>query len=173
MALLDSTGELCIHSSAGWKTNNITKSGITSTVDDVLESKTAWRLLAKSFDSVTSGKAYKAYIAWNDSTEKACIRKESKGPAGYEHVPESIDILCSGDKEIVLSSSTADSTKKFKITVDDSGAITSTDTSDSSISYTPYSPPAVTEADAGKFLRVSSTGEWVAEYITNAEEASF
>ena len=127
MALLDSTGELYTHSSAGWKTNNITKSGITSTVDDVLKSKTAWRLLAKSFDSVTSGKAYKAYIAWNDSTEKACIRKESKGPAGYEHVPESIDILCSGDKEIVLSSSTADSTKKFKITVDDNGTISATE----------------------------------------------
>ena len=28
------------------------------------------------------------------------------------------------------------------------------------------SPPAVTEADAGKFLRVSSTGEWVAEKPT-------
>lgn len=173
MALLDSTGTLYTHSSAGWKTNDITKSGITSTVNDVLESKTAWRLLAKPFNSVTSGKAYKAYIAWNDSTEKACIKKESKGPAGYEHVPESIDILCSGDKEIVLSSSTADSTKKFKITVDDSGTITSTNTSDSSISYTPYTPPAVTEADAGKFLRVSSTGEWAAESISNAEGVSF
>ena len=173
MVLLDSTGILYTYSSSGWETNNITKIGITSTVDDVLKSKTTWRLLDKTFASVSSGKAYKAYIGWNDSTEKACIRKESKGPAGFEHVPESSDILCSGDKEIVLSSSTADSTKKFKITVDDSGTITSTNTSDSSISYTPYSPPAVTEADAGKFLRVSSTGEWAAESISNAEGASF
>lgn len=173
MTLLESTGTLYTYTSNGWKTNDITKIGITSTVNDVLESKTSWRLLDKTFASVSSGKAYMAYIAWNDSTDKACIRKESKGPAGFEHVPESSDIICSGDKEIVLSSSTADSTKKFKITVDDSGTITSTDTSDSSISYTPYSPPAVTEADAGKFLRVSSTGEWAAESISNAEEASF
>lgn len=127
MALLDSTGTLHTHSSSGWKTNDITKIGITSTVNDVLGSNTTWRLLDKTFDSVSSGKAYKAYIGWNDSTEKACIRKESKGPAGYEHVPESIDILCSGDKEIVLSSSTPNSTKKFKITVDDSGVISATE----------------------------------------------
>ena len=127
MTLLDSTGTLYTYNSDGWKTNDITKIGITFTVDDVLSSKTAWQLLDKTFDSVSSGKAYKAYIGWNDSTEKACIRKESKGPVGFEHVPESNDILCSGDKEIVLSSSTADSTKKFKITVDDNGTISATE----------------------------------------------
>lgn len=33
--------------------------------------------------------------------------------------------------------------------------------------------PTVTSEDAGKFLRVSSAGTWVAESIPNAEEASF
>lgn len=32
-----------------------------------------------------------------------------------------------GDKEIILTSSTSNSTKKFKITVDDSGTITATE----------------------------------------------
>lgn len=33
--------------------------------------------------------------------------------------------------------------------------------------------PAVTGADAGKFLRVNSSGKWVAESIPDAEEVSF
>ena len=36
-------------------------------------------------------------------------------------------VVLEGDKEIVLSSSTAESTKKFKITVDDSGTISATE----------------------------------------------
>ena len=127
MTLLDSTGTLYTYSSSGWKTNDITKIGITSTVDDVLKSKTTWQLLNKTFASVSSGKAFNAYIAWNNSTEKACIRKESKGPSGDGTVSASSDILCSGDKEIVLSSSTAGSTKQFRITVDDSGTISATE----------------------------------------------
>lgn len=33
--------------------------------------------------------------------------------------------------------------------------------------------PTVTSTDSGKFLRVSSTGKWVAEAIASAEGASF
>lgn len=36
-------------------------------------------------------------------------------------------VMANGDKEIILASSTAGSTKKFKITVDDSGALTATE----------------------------------------------
>ena len=63
--------------------------------------------------------------------------------------------------------------KKFKITVDDSGKPTFTNSSDSTDFYTPTDLPSVTTSDSGKFLRVSSAGEWVAETISNAEEASF
>ena len=35
--------------------------------------------------------------------------------------------MANGDKAIILTSSTPDSTKRFKITVDDSGALTATE----------------------------------------------
>lgn len=128
MTLLDSTGTLYTYTSGGdWESNNITKAGMTSTIDKILSSKTVWQLLNKTFNSVSSGKAFNAYIEWNDSTEKACIRKESKGPSGVGTVSAYSDILCSGDKDIVLSSSTAGSTKQFRITVDDSGTISATE----------------------------------------------
>ena len=88
-----------------------------------------------------------------------------------KYVPDTIQRV--GD-DVIINSSTVDSTKKFKITVDDSGTPTVTNTDDSTISWTPTKElPAVTTSDSGKFLRVSSTGEWAAETISNAEEASF
>ena len=72
-----------------------------------------------------------------------------------------------------MNSSTTNSTKEFRITVDDSGKPTFTNSSDSADSYTPTDLPSVTSSDAGKFLRVSSAGEWVAETIPNASGVSF
>ena len=72
-----------------------------------------------------------------------------------------------------MNSSTPGSTKEFKITVDDSGKPTFTNLSDSADSYTPTDLPPVTDFDSGKFLRVSSAGEWVAETIPNASGVSF
>ena len=40
---------------------------------------------------------------------------------------DSQTVMANGDKELILKSSTANSTKKFKITVDDSGALTATE----------------------------------------------
>lgn len=70
--------------------------------------------------------------------------------------------------ELILKSSTANSTKTFKITVDDSGVPTITDESDSTNTWKPTNLPTVTSSDSGKFLRVSDTGEWVAETILSA-----
>ena len=88
-----------------------------------------------------------------------------------KYVPDTIQRV--GD-DVIINSSAVDSTKKFKITVDDSGTPTVTNTDDSTISWTPTKElPTVTTSDSGKFLRVSSTGEWAAETISNAEEVSF
>ena len=46
---------------------------------------------------------------------------------GTEQDQGSQTVMANGDKDIILTSSTADSTKKFKITVDDSGALTATE----------------------------------------------
>lgn len=71
-----------------------------------------------------------------------------------------------------INSSTPNSTKKFKITVDDSGKPTFTNSSDSADSYTPTDLPPVTDSDSGKFLRVIN-GEAAWSIVPNAEEANF
>ena len=52
---------------------------------------------------------------------------KSGKPTSWEAV-DMPNAIANGGKEIILTSSTADSTKKFKITVDDSGTITATET---------------------------------------------
>ena len=66
---------------------------------------------------------------------------------------------------LTIKSSTDGSTKKFRITVDDSGVPTITNESDSTNIWKPTNHPTVTASDAGKFLRVSDTGEWVKEEV--------
>ena len=67
---------------------------------------------------------------------------------------------------LTIKSSTDGSTKKFRITVDDSGVPTITNESDSTNTWKPINLPTVTASDAGKFLRVSDTGEWAKEEVT-------
>ena len=89
---------------------------------------------------------------------------------------KAFDVLGNGEAvapAIILYSSTADSTKKFRITVDDSGTPTIIDESDSTNTWKPTNLPTVTASDTGKFLRVSDTGEWVAETILSASGVSF
>ena len=128
MALIDS-GYLKTYSGGSWEDSDITQSGIKNTINNLLDARTVWRLLSKDVDSVSAGEAFSAYINWNDSTGKASIQKTLKSQYVGTSYIENSDILCSGDKEIVLSSSTTNSTKKFKITVDDSGTISATQVS--------------------------------------------
>ena len=128
MTVIDSNGYLYIYrSSDGWSSNDISENGIIRTIDNVLSDKTSWGLLKSDSNSVSIGEAFKASIRWNSTTKKPCIYKETRSSTSGVIGIENSDIFCSGDKDVILTSSTADSTKKFKITVDDSGTITATE----------------------------------------------
>ena len=63
---------------------------------------------------------------------------------------------------------------KFRLSLDKYGKPTFTDINDSTNAWTPTGGlPTVTSEDAGKFLRVSSSGKWAAESISNAAGVSF
>ena len=62
----------------------------------------------------------------------------------------------------------------FRLSLDKYGEPTFTDINDSTNKWTPTGGlPKVTSEDAGKFLRVSSSGKWAAESISNAAGVSF
>lgn len=60
-----------------------------------------------------------------------------------------------------------------KVQTADNGKIMTVLDGEWQLSTLPSSLPAVTTSDAGKFLRVNSSGQWVAQTMTNAEEVSF
>ena len=125
VVVLDHIGRLNSYLNGEWEYSNITKSGIKSAIGDYLDHQTSWGLLEVPASSVSTGDIFRASMAWNSTTNKPCINKDIKG-SNYTGVKTS-DIFCSEDKEIVLSSSTNNSTKKFKITVDDTGTISATE----------------------------------------------
>ena len=80
-----------------------------------------------------------AHIVGNGTSASACSNAHTldwNGVPWFKGRPQfggtamdngSQTVMANGDKEIILTSSTANSTKKFKITVDDSGALTATE----------------------------------------------
>ena len=98
--------------------------GINSRIEDKINSFTSWSLYKPSGSEV-AGDLLSMRVAFDSTTKKACIFTDTKTDIGTK--VENSTIVTNGDSDIVLSSSTSGSTKKFKITVDDSGALTATE----------------------------------------------
>ena len=105
----------------------LSESGINKLIDDYINTLRMWKLYGASASEVSVGDLLSMYVAFDSTTNKACILTNTKGDIGSTQLKSTI--VTNGDADIILSSSTAGSTKKFRITVDDSGTITATEVS--------------------------------------------
>ena len=105
----------------------LSESGINNLIHDYIKTLRMWQLYSDSASEVSVGDLLSMYVAFDSTTNKACILTNTKGDKGTTQLKSTI--VTNGDADIILSSSTAGSTKKFKITVDDSGTITATEVS--------------------------------------------
>ena len=105
---------------------DLTEYGINSLINGQINNLTRWKLYGASSSEVSVGDLLSMYVAFDSTTNKACISTTTKSD-GSTTISENSTIVTNGDSDIVLSSSTSGSTKKFKITVDDSGTISATE----------------------------------------------
>ena len=103
----------------------LTESGINHLIENQINNLTRWKLYSANYSEVSVGDLLSMYVAFDSTTNKACIFTDTKSDIGTEVVNSTI--VTNGDSDIVLSSSTSGSSKKFKITVDDSGTLTATE----------------------------------------------
>ena len=96
--------------------NSLKSAGVDQTVDKYIESVVTW------MDGIT---IYSPNKISNFKT--VTISAEGKRLDFSDYINKPITI---GAKDIILSSSTANSTKKFRITVDDAGTLSATDVTD-------------------------------------------
>lgn len=105
---------------------NLTENGINNLITHQISTITEWNLYKSSASGASVGDLLSMRIAFDSTTNKACISTTTKS-SGSTVILKNSTIVTNGDSDIVLSSSTADSTKKFRITVDDSGTISATE----------------------------------------------
>lgn len=103
----------------------LSESGINNLIKNQINNLTRWKLYDAKYSEVSVGDLVSMYVAFDSTTKKACIFTNTK--AGTGTIGANSTIVTNGDSDIVLSSSTPDSAKKFKITVDDSGTISATE----------------------------------------------
>ena len=129
MCIISSTGELWSwqqHNST-WSRSDITKDGIKMTVDDIIDNTYSWPIFSEHSNNVNIGDTVKARLTWNKNDKKPAIFKKSKTNISGVLNETYTNLVLNEDKEIILTSSTEGSSKKFALTVDDSGTISATE----------------------------------------------
>ena len=105
---------------------DLSEFGINELIKNYIYTLTSWKIYAADATEVSVGDLLSMYVAFDNTTNKACILTNIKSGIGVSKSTNST-IVTNGDSDVTLSSSTAGSTKKFKITVDDSGTIAATE----------------------------------------------
>ena len=129
MCIISSTGELWCwqqHNSS-WSRSDITKDGIKMTVDGIINNKYSWPIFSEHINNVNIGDIINARFTWNKNDKKPAIFKSSKTNISGVVNETYTNLVLNEDKEIILTSSTEGSSKKFALTVDDSGTISVTE----------------------------------------------
>lgn len=104
----------------------LTESSINYLIENKINNLTRWKLYSADYSEVSVGDLLSMYVAFDSTTKKACISAETKSNGSTIRTERST-IVTNGDSDIVLSSSTSGSSKKFRITVDDSGTLKATE----------------------------------------------
>ena len=106
---------------------DLSEFGINELIKNYIYTLTSWKIYQTKASEVSEGDLLSAYVEFDSTTNKACILTNIKTNMVGVSKPKKSTIVTNGDSDVTLSSSTAGSTKKFKITVDDSGTITATE----------------------------------------------
>ena len=119
--------------------SNTTASGMHSHAEGLYTKANSSNQHVQGKFNVEDSQGKYAHIVGNGTSASACSNAHTldwNGVPWFKGRPQfggtamdngSQTVMANGDKEIILTSSTANSTKKFKITVDDSGALTATE----------------------------------------------
>lgn len=96
-------------------------------LNDIVIENTAHKLLNKSRSDVEVGDAFEVWIIYDEDND--ALKTFSWCKCDDDTITEykSRYFVMNGDKELILASSTANSTKRFKITVDDTCTISATE----------------------------------------------
>lgn len=125
--LFDSIGRLIQYNGNDFSRIRLTEQGINSLIGDYINKLQRWKLFDNSnpYSELAVGDLINMFIGFDSTTKKACILTQTKENIGTSN--KNYTIVTNGDSDITLSSSTPDSTKKFKITVDDNGTLSATE----------------------------------------------